>query len=130
MYGVPVPFIFYVCVAGGMLKFDRGIISTRTKGYWDFRISDLEKTLMELIFNPCDEFQWGPKGPLSEIHSPRRHVAAPGIFPNLLSSFQKLKREWDAESNGKLQHLYIPNKIATLVPELAEEDLALDKTAT
>ena len=27
------------------------------KGNWDFWISDLVKTLMELIFNPCVEFQ-------------------------------------------------------------------------
>ena len=26
------------------------------KGVWDFQISDLLKTLMELIFNPCGEF--------------------------------------------------------------------------
>ena len=27
------------------------------KGDWDFRISDLVKTLMELIFNTCGEFR-------------------------------------------------------------------------
>ena len=26
------------------------------KGVWDFQISDLVKTLIELIFNPCGEF--------------------------------------------------------------------------
>ena len=26
-------------------------------GDWDFQISDLVKTLLELIFNPCGEFQ-------------------------------------------------------------------------
>ena len=41
-----------------------------------------------------------------------------------------LKRECDAETNGKVQHLYIPSKTATFVPEFAEEDLPLDKTAT
>ena len=40
------------------------------------------------------------------------------------------KREWDAESNGKLLHLFIPSKSATLVPEFAVEDLPLDRTAT
>ena len=34
-----------------------------------------------------------------------------------------LKREWGAESNGKLPHLFIPGKTAALVPEFAEEDL-------
>ena len=34
-----------------------------------------------------------------------------------------LKREWGAESNGKLLHLFIPGKTAALVPEFAVEDL-------
>ena len=34
-----------------------------------------------------------------------------------------LKKEWGAESNGKLPHLFIPGKNATLVSELTEEDL-------
>ena len=29
----------------------------RVKGDWDFQISDLVKTLMELIFNSCGEFR-------------------------------------------------------------------------
>ena len=32
-----------------------------------------------------------------------------------------IKREWGAESNGKLPHLFITSKTATLVPELAVE---------
>ena len=40
-----------------------------------------------------------------------------------------LKREWGVESNGKLPHLSIPGKTATLVPEFAMEDLPLGKTA-
>ena len=40
-----------------------------------------------------------------------------------------LKRECDAESNRKLQHLFIPSKTATLVPEFGIEDLPLDRTA-
>ena len=34
------------------------------------------------------------------------------------------------ESNGKLQHLCIPSKTTTLVPEFAVEDLPLERTAT
>ena len=35
-----------------------------------------------------------------------------------------LKREWGAESNGKLPHLFnFPGKTAALVPEFAVEDL-------
>ena len=41
-----------------------------------------------------------------------------------------LKKEFGAESNGKLPHLLIPSKTATLVPEFAVEDLPLDRTAT
>ena len=40
-----------------------------------------------------------------------------------------LKREWGAESNGKLPHLSIPSKTATCVPEFAVEDLPLSRTA-
>ena len=40
-----------------------------------------------------------------------------------------LKREWGAECNGKLPHLFIPSKTATLVPEFAVEDLSLGRTA-
>ena len=76
----------------------------------DFRISDLVKTLMELIFNPYNKFRWSPEGPVSQIHSPHLHVGAPGIFSHLLRSVQMLnrEREWGAESNGKLPHLFNP----------------------
>ena len=40
-----------------------------------------------------------------------------------------LKREWDAESNGKLPHLFILSKTATLVPEIGMEYLSLGITA-
>ena len=39
-----------------------------------------------------------------------------------------LKREWDAESNGKLPLLFIPSKTATWVPEFAVKDLSLGRT--
>ena len=32
------------------------ILAMAVKDDWDFWISDLVKTLMELIFNPCGEF--------------------------------------------------------------------------
>ena len=81
------------------------------------------KTLMELIFNPCDEFRWRPEGPVSQIHSPHLLVGAPGIFSDLLMFVQMLTRERVAESNGKLPHLFILSKTATYVPEFAMEDL-------
>ena len=39
-----------------------------------------------------------------------------------------LKREWGAESNGNLPHLFIPTKTA-LLTEFAVEDLPLGSTA-
>ena len=40
-----------------------------------------------------------------------------------------LKREWGAESNGKLPHLFIRSQTAILVPEFAVENLPLGRTA-
>ena len=40
-----------------------------------------------------------------------------------------LKREWGAESNEKLPHLFIPSKTATYIPEFAMEDLPLGRIA-
>ena len=40
-----------------------------------------------------------------------------------------LKREWGAESNGKLPYLSIPSETAAWVPEFAVEDLPLSRTA-
>ena len=59
------------------------------------------------------------------------HLDALGIFSNLLRSVQLLKREWGAESNGKLPHLLIglPSKTATLVLEFSVEVLHLGRTA-
>ena len=87
------------------------------------------KTLMELIINPCGEFRWSPEVQVSQIHSPHLLVGAPRIFADLLKFVQMLKREWGAESNGKLPHLFIPNKTATYVPEFAMEDLPLSRIA-
>ena len=64
----------------------------------------------------------------TQIHSPHLHVGAPGIFSDLLRSVQMLKREWGEESNGKLPHLFIPSKTANFVPEVAVEDLPLNKS--
>ena len=64
-----------------------------------------------------------------QIHSPLLLAGTPGIFPDLLRSFQMLKREWGAESNGKLPHLLIPIKTATLVSDFTVEGLPLGKTA-
>ena len=59
-------------------------------------------------FNPCGEFRWTPEGPVSQIHSLHLLVGAPEISSDILKSVQMLKREWGAESNGKLPHLLNP----------------------
>ena len=89
------------------------MVKMGAKGDWDFRISDLVKTLMDLIFKPCGEFRWSPVGLASQIHSPHLLFGAPGIVSDLLRFVQMLKREWGAESNGKLPHLFIPSKTVT-----------------
>ena len=52
----------------------------------------------------------------------------PWDLSDLLRSDQMLKREWGAESNGKLPHLSIPGKTAARVPEFAVENLPLGRT--
>ena len=89
----------------------------------------LSETLMELIFNPCGKFWWNPECPVSQIYSPHLHATAPGIFSDLLRSIQMLKRVWGAESNGKLPHLFIPSKTATLILVFAVKDLAFSRSA-
>ena len=108
---------------GSMLYFFRSVSYLGAKGDMGFPIFDPVKTLMELIFNPCGEIQWSPEGPVRQIQSPHLHVGTPVIFSDLLRSDLTLRREWGAESNGKLPHLFIPGKTAILVPEFAVEDL-------
>ena len=50
------------------------------KGGWSFQISDLVKTLMELIFNPYGKFQCNLVGPVSQIYSPHLLAGVTGIF--------------------------------------------------
>ena len=70
------------------------------------------------------------RGPqLAKSTLPHLHAYASGISLYLLVSVQILNREWDAESKGKLPHLFIPSKFATLVPEFAVRDLPLARTA-
>ena len=87
------------------------------------------KTLIELIFNPCGEFRRSSEGPVRQIHTPHLRVGAPGIFSDLLRSVQMLKRDWGAESNGKVPHLLIPSETTTLVPSLQWKTCLLGRTA-
>ena len=77
--------------------------------------------------NPDGEFRRSPEGPVS--HSPHLLAGAPGIISDLLRSVQMIKRERGAESNGKLPHLFIPSKTATLIPEFGVEYLPSGRTA-
>ena len=70
------------------------------------------------------------RGPVIQIHSPHLQAGAPGIFSDFLRSIQMLMREWNAESNGKPLHLFIPSKTATYVPKFAAKDLNLGRTET
>ena len=65
------------------------------------------KTLMELMFTPVANFGEVRRAQLakSTLLTPR---SCPGIFSDLLRSVQMLKREWGAESNGKLPHQLNP----------------------
>ena len=102
------------------------------------------KTLMELIFNPCAEFRWSPEDPVSQIHSPQLHVAAPGIFSDLLRFVQMLKREWVRKTGSNRTYLSIVKlqprflslqwktclreRTVVFLPDFAVKDLPLDKT--
>ena len=60
---------------------------------------------MELIFNPCDEFRRSQEGPVSQIHFPRLHFGAPGIFSDLLMSVQMLGCGKQREATTPIQTL-------------------------
>ena len=82
---------------------------------------------MELIFNPCAEFR-------CEVR--RAQLAKSTLLTSTLLPMESFKvcsdvkeREWGAESNGKLLHVFLPGKTAVLVPELAVEDLPFGRAA-
>ena len=100
------------------------------KGDWDFWISDLVKTLMDLIFNSFGEFRCEVRrAQLAKSTLFNSMLWSLGYFYIFLGSVQMLKRQWGAEINGKLQHLFIRSKTVILVPEFAVENLPLDRTA-
>ena len=87
------------------------------------------KTLMELLTFVVnfDEVQ---RAQLAKSLSPPPRWGPWDIFrPFKVCSVAK-ESEWDAESNGKLPHLFIRSKTATLLSEFAVEDLPWDRTAT
>ena len=98
-------------------------------------LSSAKKNLMELIFNLCGEFWWSLEGPVSEILYPHLHVGAPVISSGLSRCVQILKREWGAESNGKLPLIKLQRGGRTAFGQnfslgvwVCSEDLPLDRT--
>ena len=65
--------------------------------------------------------------------SPATNFIPPSLHTHLIQIFKACsdakKRDWGAGGNGKLPHLSIPSKTATLVPEFAVEDLTSSRTA-
>ena len=118
--------IFSLLLSWGILC---NIKPVGAKGDWDFRISDRSKIRWNSYLTHMVNFGDVRRAQFSHIHSLRLHAGVPGIFSNLLRFVQMLKREWGTVNNGKLPHLFIPSKIATLVPKFAVEDLPLDRTA-
>ena len=73
----------------------------------------------------------GPEDSVSQIHSPHHHVGVPGIFSDLLSTVQMLKRERESgvwKAMGRYRTNSIPGKTAALVPEFEVKDLSLGRT--
>ena len=94
-------FLVFYCLFGG----------ERWLGFLDLWSG--QKLWWNWCLNSCGEFRWSPEDPVSQIHTPHLLVDTPGIFSDLLRFVQMLKREWGAESNGNLLHLFIPSKAAT-----------------
>ena len=97
-------------------------LDMRAKGDWDFRISDLEKTLMELIFNPCGNFDEVRRAQLAKFTLLNSTLVR-------LGSFNDCSDAKDRVGCGKQPHLFIPSKTGAPVPELAVVDLPLSRTA-
>ena len=74
--------------------------------------------LMELILTPVVNFGEVRRAPTAKSTLLTSTLVPLGSFQIFLRSVQMLKREWGAESNGKL-----PGKTAAMIPEFAEEDL-------
>ena len=84
---------------------------------------------MELILTSVVNFGEARRAPLAKSTLLTSTLVPPGIFSDLLKSVQILKTECGVESNGKLQHLFIRSKTASLVPEFEVQDLPLHKNA-
>ena len=84
---------------------------------------------MVLIFNPCDELGEVRRAQLAKSTLLTSMLGILGSFQIFLRSSHMIKRDWGAESNGKLPHLFIPSKSASLVPKFAIKYLPLGRSA-
>ena len=84
------------------------------------------KTLMELISNPVVNFGEVRRAQLAKSTHLTSSLGPLGSFKVCSDA----KETVGCGKNGKLPHLFIPSKTATLVPEFAVEDLPLDRTST
>ena len=103
----------------------KGLKDTRTKLGAVIGSSDSliwSETMMELIFNPSGEFRLSPEDLVSQTtlltSTLGKPLSSPWVPWYVFRSVQMLTREWGAENNGKLPHLFMPSKTATSVPDL------------
>ena len=82
---------------------------------------------MGLIFNPVVNFGEVRRAPLAKSTFLTSSLGPLGSFQ--IFKVWMLERELGAKSNGKLPHLFIPSKTATLVHKFGIEDLPLDRNA-
>ena len=108
----------HVCV----ILFNKAINCEKAKGDWDFRIPDLVKNPDETSVVNLDEIR---RAQLAKSTLLTSTMVSLGFF----KICSDVKERVGAESSGKLPHLFIPSKTATLVPEFSVENLPLGRTA-
>ena len=91
---------------------DVGEVTERLKNelylrHSSFSNPSVASTTSQLIPQPFFRFSYVTGFSLTSSGEPPM-IGAPGIFSDLLRSVQMLKREWGAEINGKLFHLFNP----------------------
>ena len=89
----------------------------------------VQKPWRNRYLTPVVDFGEVRRAQLAKYNLLTSALVPPGIFSERLRSVQMLKREWGAESNGKLPHPFVPSKTAAWVPEFAVEDLPLSRSA-
>ena len=115
-------YIVYIYASMCVILFNKAINCEGAKGDWDFRIPDLVKDPDETSVVNFGKVQRAQLAKSTRLTSTMVPLGSFKIFSDA-------KERVGAGSNGKLPHLFIPSKTATLVPEFAVEDLPLGRTA-